>query len=165
MAVYEPYLSVDGPAIARVRAVNVDGESSTLAACVVEGRAKDGGKDSALKVLLAQGDRPAALHSLEGCKFQGCFGAIVVRDDAISEVYLGRGQTLGDTRVFLAAADGAAMSASLVRQADGWLYSFSAPVKASLAFALPSGAAARARGHCGARTTMAGIKSSRPSSA
>ncbi|MGD0382018.1 MAG: heparinase II/III family protein [Thermoguttaceae bacterium] len=140
IAVYEPYLSTDGPAITKVRAAKVEGDNSSLAACVVEGRTKDGGKDSAIKVLLAQDDRPADVRSFEGCNFQGSFAAILMGDGAISEVYLGHGQTLGDSRVFLTAADSAPISASLLRHEDGWRYSSSASVKAGMAFALPSGA-------------------------
>ena len=145
VAVYEPYLGADGPAIARVRAAQVEGDSSGLAACVVEGLARDRGKDSALKVLLAQDDQPTAVHSFEGCDFRGGFGAITMRDGAISEIYLGLGQTLGDKRVLVAAADGAAsVSASLIRQPEGWLYSSTAAIKAGLEFAISDSAPADA---------------------
>jgi hypothetical protein len=137
IAVYEPYLSADGPAITAVRAAKAEGENSSLAACVVEGRTKDGGKDSVIKVLLAQDDRPGGLHRFEDCSFQGGFGVIMLRDGVISEVYLGHGQTLGDSRVFLTAANSAPISASLRRYEDGWRYSSSASVKAGMVFKLP----------------------------
>ena len=141
IAVYEPYLSTDGPVITAVRAAKVEGDNSSLAACVVEGRTKDGDKDSALKVLLAQDDQPAGVRSFEGCNFQGSIGVITMRDRAISEVYLGHGQTLGDSRVFLTAEDRAPINASLLHNEGGWRYSSSALVKAGMAFALPGGAA------------------------
>ncbi len=95
IAVYEPYLSADGPTITSVRGAKVEGEDSSLAACVVEGRSKDGGKDTALKVLLAQDDKPADSHSFEGYNFQGSFGVVKLQDGAVSELYLGNGQNFG----------------------------------------------------------------------
>jgi hypothetical protein len=139
IAVYEPYVSADGPAITAVRAAKVEGENSSLAACVVEARTKDGGKDTAIKLLLAQDDQPSGLHRFEDCGFQGGFGVITMRDGAISEVYLGHGQTLGDSYIFLTAADNAPLSASLLRDEDRWRYSSSASVKAGMAFKLPRG--------------------------
>ncbi|MGA2061565.1 MAG: heparinase II/III family protein, partial [Thermoguttaceae bacterium] len=140
IAIYEPYLSTDGPSITAVRAAKREGDNSSLAACVVDGRTKDGGKDSALKVLLAQDDQPAGVHSFEGYKFQGSLGVIAMRDGAISEVYLGHGQSLGDSRVFLTAADNAPINASLLRDEGGWRYSSSASIKAGLVFTLPQNA-------------------------
>jgi hypothetical protein len=140
IAVYEPYLSADGPSITAVRTAKVEGDNLTLAACIVDGRTKDGGKDCALKVLLAQDDQPAGVHSFEGYKFQGSFGAIAMRDGAISEVYLGHGQTLGDSQVFLAAEDNAPINASLLRDEGRWRYSSSASIKAGLVFTPPQNA-------------------------
>jgi Heparinase II/III-like protein len=139
VAVYEPYLNSDGSSISAVRTAKVEGESSSLAACVVECRPKDKGKGSALKVLLAQDDKPAGVHSVEGCNFQGSFGVIMMRDGAVSEVFLGHGQIMGDSRIFLTAIDNAFINASLLRDENGWLYSSSASINAGMVFKPPSG--------------------------
>jgi hypothetical protein len=141
IAVYEPYLSTDGPTIIAVRAPKVEGDNSNLAACVVEGRLKDGAKESALKVILVQDDQPAGTHSIEGFIFQGSFGVITILDGLISELYLGHGQTLGDSRVFLTSINSTPVYASLLCHGDGWRYSSSASVKAGLVFSLPKDAA------------------------
>ena len=140
MAVYEPVSGAGPAAIKSVRAVRLDEADSSLAACMVKGQIAADGRAENFSVCLAQDDHPAGERNFEGERFSGSFGAIIRRDGALSQLYLGHGRLISETNIFLEAENEAPINASLISKADVWEYSSSAPCKASLIFAVPSNA-------------------------
>ena len=137
VAVYEPSLASDRPAVTSVRAGKVGPADAGLVACVVEGQTADAGKFS---VLLAQDDQPDREKHFENARLCGSFGAIIRRAGEIRELYLGHGRSLGAEGVSLAAADDRPMNAALRRTAEGWEYASSAPCHVGLIFRAPENA-------------------------
>ena len=131
VSVFEPYLSSEGATIALVRGVQFGADDAGLAACYVQGR------ENAPSVYLVQDDQPAQLRHFEGYAFQGSFGALILKDQNVTELYLGNGRMIGNEHTFIAANTAVLTSASLIRTVSGWHYSASAPVKLSLVFPLP----------------------------
>jgi hypothetical protein len=142
VAVYEPSLASDGVAIESVRAAKVDGKNSGFVACKVEGNEMDGIKKT-FNICLMQDDEPDTLRNVEGCAFQGNFGVAISRGGALAQLYLGHGQTISESNLSLTAINDSPVSAALIRDGDGWRYSASAPVKASVIFVLPGDASAK----------------------
>ena len=135
VVIYEPHLGVDGAKIQNVRMAKLADVNATVAACVIAGRA---GSD--FQMVLMQDDQPNQFRKIENYNFQGSFGAAILREDLISELYLGNGKMLGDERTSLTAKENMPVNASLRRQGDGWIYSGSAAVSAVLAFSVPENA-------------------------
>lgn len=79
VVVYEPYLGGDGPSIRAVRAARVDRGDPFVVACAVEG--------TDFTAYVVQNDAPDQQAKVEGHTFKGRFGAVIIRNGAVSEVY------------------------------------------------------------------------------
>lgn len=141
MTVYEPVSGADNVAVTNVHAVKLGDPDSNLAACVVEGSVLTGSSTEGFSAILAQDDHANGERHFEGVGFCGNFGVIVKRSGKICELYLGRGQAIGETNLFLRAANGEPVNAALYRNTNGWDCASSASVKAGLLFQLPEHAA------------------------
>lgn len=134
IAVYEPYLNSDGPAIRTVEAARGQASDSEVAACMV--RIDDG-----RSICLMQDDQPTATRTVEGYTIQADFCGIVSGKSGIEQIYLGRGRAAGDERVSMSAQGDTPVSASLRRDGDRWCFSANAPVRARLIFSAREGSA------------------------
>jgi len=138
IAVYEPSTNNQPSSIESVETPRLSAQDGGLAACVVHG------KSSAYTALLLQDDRPAFPHSdVNGARFQGRFGAVIVSGDRAPQLYLGSGTMLSSGQESLAAIPitagqtPATVSAALWPDGAGWRYSASAPVRVTISFPAP----------------------------
>jgi CubicO group peptidase (beta-lactamase class C family) len=141
VAVYEPSLGSDGAAIGSVRAAKVDGKNLGLAACVVEGQTVAAGRKGKFSVLLAQDDRPDSEKHFEDSHLRGSFGVIIKRERTVAELYLGHGWSLGGPDVSLTAMSDSPVDVAMICEGDGWRYSSSSSLSASLVFSRPGNTA------------------------
>jgi hypothetical protein len=132
VAIYEPSLASE-KCVTGIHAIKPDESNSDATACMVEGQIIVSSKTEKFSALLAQDDQPEESH-FEGAHFSGSFGAIIKRGRKISELYLGHGTAIGETNIFLEAANQMPINADLRQSGNKWNYSSSAPTKAGLAF-------------------------------
>ncbi|HEY1661680.1 MAG TPA: serine hydrolase [Verrucomicrobiae bacterium] len=136
VTIYEPTFNSDGVSVTNVHAAKVDETVSSLVACDVEGQI---GQSSTFSASLAQNDDMSSEKHFDDAHLWGSFGAILKQNGQVKELYLGHGRTIGNGQISLEATNSSWMNASLIRTADGWSYSASAPFYASLTFVLSQG--------------------------
>lgn len=139
VALYEPYLSSEGPTIRSFRAAKVDADDTGMAACFAQGQLSP---QIPLVAYLVQDDQPMHLRHFEGYTFQGSLGVVLLHSQIIAEMYLGNGHMIGNGQVAITATSDPPISASIIRTDAGWRCSASAPVKLRLVFPLPTNATA-----------------------
>ncbi|HVM61323.1 MAG TPA: serine hydrolase [Verrucomicrobiae bacterium] len=132
VVVFEPCMESDGASVRSVRGGETRAGDEELAACVVEWRCSETGQKSACRALLMQDDDPTRERQVEGCTFQGVFGAVISRDGIPSELYLGHGRSIGTAMVSATSAGDGPVSLSLVHDAEGWRCTANAPVKVNV---------------------------------
>jgi hypothetical protein len=118
IAVFEPAMGKNASAIARVQRMKTD--AIGLVACTIDER--DG--STICVVEDTQADRKRA--DLAGISFAGHFGIAIRKGDAVSELYLGDGRTIGDKTVRIEADQ--PVNATLYRVGSSWHYSSSGPI-------------------------------------
>jgi Heparinase II/III-like protein len=137
ITVFEPYLSSDGATIRSVRTAKVETDDADLAACFVKVQLNP---QTPIVAYLFQDDQPSKLRHVEGYAFQGSFGMVQLHSETITELYLGNGCTIGNEQISITTTSDSPTSAFIIRTANGWRCSASAPVKLSIIFPLPVGA-------------------------
>lgn len=128
IAVYQPSLSTDRSTIDSVRlvqtAANQSADDAGLAACIVEEKTRGS------TIYLMQDDRPQRIHHhVSNYDFSGGFGVVVEADGKIAELYLGGGQTVGNSHLRIDAAAGVPVDAAVFRVGEDWHYSSSGPIR------------------------------------
>ncbi|MGA2442209.1 MAG: heparinase II/III family protein [Tepidisphaeraceae bacterium] len=143
IAVYEPSTGTRPSSIESVETPRLSAQDRALAGCVVHG------KSSAYTVLLMQDDHPTSPHAdVNGARFQGSFGVVIISGNRAPQLYLGSGTMLSSGQESLAAIPvtpgqaPAPVSAALWPDGAGWRYSASAPVRVTIPFTAPPGTTA-----------------------
>ncbi len=134
VTIYEPYMLQEGKTIQTVRLPEAQSGDSDLVTCVVEGY------QQSYTAYLMVDDINTQAHQVEQYRFQGGFGVVMLKGQEVSELYLADGQSIGDEDVYISSVNKTKVNASVLRQADRWRYSSSAPIKIQVKFPIPSNA-------------------------
>jgi len=133
VALFEPFDAEEGATVQSVEGLpEIRGSATGLMAKLSVPTA--GGRETG-RVIAVHDDQGVHSHVFPGGQFKGTFGVVSLRQDAVSELYLGRGHLVAYGSTALASANDQPVSASLRWDGSCWQYAAVGSVRLRLPLA------------------------------